>query len=452
MTTDPETAPDPPEPAQPPDRPAPMAVGPAPRRLRIAVVYGRLPFPMMRGDQMTIAHLLAWLAARGHSVDLYTLARDGSLTAAQSTWLARVCRRVHLYDAPRWRQGLGLLTALWRGWPFQVGLFFHAGLARDLRANVAEGSYDIVYGYYLRAAPLLPPGFGSRQPVRCGGAAGTRTAVFLALQLSQTLNTRRLRQAEPNPVKRLVYAIEARRLRRHEARAWAGVTRTVLIGPADRAAVDAACRAEGQPPIDNAIQGAHGTDLRRFHPPVPGEPVPGRIVFSGAMAYRPNVQAVLWFVEGCWPLVLQAAPDATLVIVGRDPGAAVRRLGRRPGITVTGTVPDPAPLIRSAAVCIDPMQAAGGMQNKLIEYLACARPVVATSMANEGIGAPVGTALEVADDPVGFAAEVVALLREPERAARLGRAGRDFVARHWTWEDHFARLEAAFLDTLDGPG
>jgi glycosyltransferase involved in cell wall biosynthesis len=90
------------------------------------------------------------------------------------------------------------------------------------------------------------------------------------------------------------------------------------------------------------------------------------------------------------------------------------------------------------------------MQNKLLEYLAMGRPVVATSAANEGLGATPGRHLVLADDTAAFAAAILALLAEPARAAALGAAGRRLVVEEWTWEAHFLRLEAAFLAALDG--
>jgi glycosyltransferase involved in cell wall biosynthesis len=89
------------------------------------------------------------------------------------------------------------------------------------------------------------------------------------------------------------------------------------------------------------------------------------------------------------------------------------------------------------------------MQNKLLEYMAMAKPVVATSVANEGIGAPPDECLLIEDTPRGFADAVVRLLRDPARSAQLGMAARRYVERHWTWEAHFLKLEQAMLEVID---
>ena len=256
------------------------------------------------------------------------------------------------------------------------------------------------------------------------------------------------RNQRPGPMK-LVYGLEWRLLRRLEARLWRRFSHTLLIGPKDVEAITRACEAEGQPPIEHWRYAAHGTDVGRFRVAAPEERVPGRIVFSGSMLYEPNCQAAVWFVERCWPAIRRAVPGATLYLVGRDPVRELRELDGRDGITVTGTVDDIGAYNRSAEVCINPVRAAGGMQNKLIEYLASGVPVVATSVANEGILAPDGEALLVRDDPEGFVGAVLEILGDPALAARLAAAGRRFVEEHWTWEAHFLRLEGDFRAAVE---
>ena|ERR1700740_3735805 len=114
-------------------------------------------------------------------------------------------------------------------------------------------------------------------------------------------------------------------------------------------------------------------------------------------------------------------------------------------ITVTGEVPDPAEYIARATVCINPVQIGAGMQNKLIEYMACGKAVVTTPVANEGINAISGTHLLEAAGPEAFADAVVALLRNPEMRAVLGRSAREHIQRYWTWEKLFSALESEML-------
>ena len=417
--------------------PSTMRVGHAERRLRVAIACSRNPLPMNYGDQLTVAHLIAFLAARGHEVDLYAVDAGGRPSDVQEQWIREKCRKVFTYSHGRADTVKAALTALPRGLPFQVALFANADQRRDLAARAAE--YDVVYTYYIRSGEVTR-GLG-----RGGGPA-----TFIAYQLSQSLNTRRISENAPNWRYRAFYALEHRLLEAYEARLWQDFTRSVLIGPADVDAVKACCEAQGQPSIDNFVYGAHGGDIDRFAPRSDATPVAGRLIFCGVMRIPTNVQAVQWFARNVWPTVKAEMPSATWDIVGYDPWPEVRALEALDGVRVTGSVPDPAEYVAEAEVCINPMQAGAGLQNKLIEYLASGTATVATSVANEGIRATRGEHLLIADSPDDFAASVLRLLRDPKERARLGRAGRQFAESNWSWESHWLKLEQDFYDAVDG--
>ncbi|MEJ0041063.1 MAG: hypothetical protein WDM81_02005 [Rhizomicrobium sp.] len=226
------------------DLPKAMHVDKASKKLSICVVYGRLPFPMMRGDQLTVAHILAFLAARGHETDFFTLGLDGELSDIQADWLRGSCRELHIYDQSWLSKFTGILSGLVRGVPLQVGMFDNRNLLRDVRAAIEAGKYDLIYVYYLRSAEVIPKGFGQAVETKKNGR---RVAAFLAMQLSQALNTRRIFKNEQNVLRKLLFFFEWQLIRLYEARIWNKFTRSVLIGPATllrskRSAVCFACR------------------------------------------------------------------------------------------------------------------------------------------------------------------------------------------------------------------
>lgn len=418
--------------------PAVMKVDRAERPLRIAIVYGRSPLPMRRADQLTVAHLIAFLSERGHGIDLYAVNAGGQADEADLAWLREKCRDVHFY--PHGKADVArALARVPLGMPTQVGLFSHPQQRADVLA--AADQYDIVYTYYFRSAEIT-------RSIKTANKPG-RPKTFLAMQLSQTLNTQRIASNAPSLPYRLFYNVESRLVAGYESKIWQDFDRAVLIGHSDVEAINETSRRFGRPPMDNVVLCAHGVDTDRFRPREDIEPIPGKLVFSGVMRTPTNVQAVQWFVRNVWPLIHKARPDATFDIVGREPSAEVHALGKVEGVTVVGTVPDTSVPIASAAVCINSMQAGGGMQNKLIEYLGSAKPVVATSVANEGIGATDGEHLLIADKPEDFAAAVLKLLGDADLRARLGKAARDYILSEWTWEAHFLKLEKSFYAALD---
>lgn len=421
-------------------------VEPTARPLRICVVYGRTPLPMRRADQMTVAHLLAFLHARGHEVDLFYIDTGAEASEADRDWLARHTRRSQSFVMDRLSALCGLRRVITNLVPFQVGLFSNPQQRSAVREAVAKNGYDIIYTYYFRSAEITKDlGFpnGTPREQRQGAPAS-----FLAFQLSQTLNARRIAKNAPDLAHKLFYEVESRLVERYEARIWRRFTRAVLIGKSDVEEIKAAGRRRGLPEIDNFVYGAHGTDVKRFRPRDDVVIRPNHIVFSGVMRTPTNVQAVQWFARNVWPLVRNELPGATWSIVGREPTREVMELNGLPGVKVTGTVDNPADLIAEASVCINPMQAGGGMQNKLIEYMASCKPVVATSVANEGILAPDGT-LVIANEPAEFAKAVVHLLRDQTAARAMALRARSYIESHWTWEAHFLKLEENFYVAID---
>jgi sugar transferase (PEP-CTERM/EpsH1 system associated) len=164
------------------------------------------------------------------------------------------------------------------------------------------------------------------------------------------------------------------------------------------------------------------------------------VVFTGAMDYWPNIDAVQWFAAEVFPQLRARFADARFYIVGARPAAAVQALAQLPGVVVTGTVPDVRPYIAHAAVAVAPLRIARGIQNKVLEAMAMATPVVVSPQALEGIEAIPGTDLLLAPDAAAFVANVAALLTEADGA--IGRVARAKVEQLYSWPSNLARIEA----------
>lgn len=409
---------------------------------------------MRRADQITVAHLIEFLSARGHQVDLFCFDgdaqgnSDNAFTADDLAWLEKRCAKVtHVHRSRVGALG-GAFAALVKRQPLQVGWLTSARLARALSAALSSTQYDVLYAYYFRSAETVI------RAMKRSGQAQRLTPTVLAMQLSQTINTLRIRDNATNLATRLVFSLESWLVSRYEARIWQKFDRTALIGPTDVESIASQCRARGLPIIDNWFYSPHGTDIKRFQPRPEISPTPRTVLFAGTLFYPPNIQAAVWLVKAIWPLVRERVPDAQLLIVGRDPAPEVLALESAiAGIKVIGSVPDLSEYMLRAAVCVNPVRAAGGMQNKLIEYLASGRPVVATRVANEGIQAP-ETVVRLADTAGEFAHAVVELLSDSAAAESIGQRARQFALSEWSWEAHWLRLEANLLElaALSGSG
>ncbi len=167
-----------------------------------------------------------------------------------------------------------------------------------------------------------------------------------------------------------------------------------------------------------------------------------RIVFTGAMHYPPNVDAAIVLIEKVLPLVRQRIPDARLDIVGRDPAASLLALAGRSGVRITGFVDDVRPYLDDASVFAAPLRFGAGIQNKLLEALAMELPVVASTLAIDGlrVGATAPPAV-VADDPAVMADSIVEALERVRRDPTPNAAGRAYVESSFRWETSGTRLD-----------
>ena len=195
----------------------------------------------------------------------------------------------------------------------------------------------------------------------------------------------------------------------------------------------------------------NGVDADFFSPanggesPYPaGDPV---IVFSGAMDYWPNIDAVTWFATELLPQIRRDVPDARFWIVGMNPAPAVQALTGE-GITVTGTVPDVRPYIAHADVVVAPLRIARGIQNKVLEAMAMARPVVVSAEAAVGLSARKGEDCEIAQNGEEAVRMVTRLLQDPDVGCAMGAAARRCVVENYSWQAHLARLDVLAKDAL----
>jgi glycosyltransferase involved in cell wall biosynthesis len=188
----------------------------------------------------------------------------------------------------------------------------------------------------------------------------------------------------------------------------------------------------------------NGVSLDDFYPDENAKRSSRTLVVSGKMSYHANVTMVLNLVEDIMPLVWREHPEVHLQIVGKDPHPKIQALGDDPRIEVTGTVPHVRPYLQKAAIAVAPLAYGAGIQNKVLEAMACATPVVCTSQAVSALEVEPGRHLLVADTPQTFAQSITDLLRDETRRAAIGEAGHAYVERHHRWDSIAALLEGIY--------
>ena len=395
---------------------------------RLLFLAHRIPYPPDKGEKIRAWHMLDHLA-NTWEVELGCLVDDprdlGHLPALRARFAHVEAHRLR----GRWQAAARAVTRLRPGLPLSLGWFHHPALAAWVRRGLAERRWDAAMVYSSAMAPYVM-GPGAHRP-------GFRRVLDMVDVDSAKWQAYAAGAAPPM---RLIWAREARTLFALERRAALDFDRTLFVSEAEaRHFVGLAPDCAGK--VDWV---ENGVDLARFDPaeprptPYPAGAVP--IVFTGTMGYRPNIEAVAWFAEAVLPRLRARAQAPSFWIVGANPAPAVQALARLPGVHVTGTVPDVRPYLAHAAVAVAPLAIARGIQNKVLEAMAMARPVVATQAAFEGVRAVPGRDLLVADGAEAFAAAVAAVLDGAH--PRLGEAGRVAVRATHDWAATLRRLDA----------
>jgi glycosyltransferase involved in cell wall biosynthesis len=239
-------------------------------------------------------------------------------------------------------------------------------------------------------------------------------------------------------MRRLFAGIESGKVEDEEVSSWRSVDGCVLTSERESAAVRARV-----PEIQTAVV-PNAVDSNYFRP-LDSPVKPHGIVFTGLLTYRPNVDAVNFFVRDIFPLVRRRHADALFTLVGSGLPRHGSVTGQ--GVFQAGHVEDVRPYLAEGAVVVAPLRIGSGTRLKILEALAMARPVVTTSLGCEGLEVSHGEHLLIADDANAFAAAVVRLLENPAEACAIGRRGRALVERRYRWEQSVAELER-FHDSI----
>ncbi|KRA83497.1 TIGR03087 family PEP-CTERM/XrtA system glycosyltransferase [Altererythrobacter sp. Root672] len=386
----------------------------------------RVPFPPDRGDKIRSHHILKALSNLG-PVYVGCLA-DTATDKAGEMELARVSTG---YCMPARTKPLPLagFEALCAAKPVSLKAFHHYELARWVRRMLATTDIDTIYVFSGQMGQYVPKDWGGRLVVDLVDVDSAKFEAYSA--------------EKPMPM-RWVNTREARLLRVEEARLAAQATHTLLVSEAEAALLASRLPADVQ---GNISALGNGIDATAFNPGrVRAHPAlcegGANIVFTGQMDYPPNVDAALRMIDCIMPRILSSMPEARLHIVGRSPAPELLAKDGVCRSRVWGEVPDVRPFLSGAGVVLAPLTIARGVQNKVLEAMAMARPVVLTTAAATGLPGVDGTHFAVADTDQEIASRALDLLSDRERASRMGAAARDVVVEQRSWRAMLEPLPA----------
>jgi sugar transferase (PEP-CTERM/EpsH1 system associated) len=387
-------------------------------------------------------NLIRSLTARGHRVTLMTLSTGEEDDLAE---LREHCHRVYAYDLPVWRSFYNALTAIPTSTPLQAMYCWQPALAHRSNEIIKNGNkkvpYNVIHIEHLRGAR-----YGLHLKEHLNNLGLQVPLVWDSVDCITHLFNQAAARSQKR-VSRWLTRFELGRTRDYEGYLIGQFDRVLVTSQVDKHALLSLGPEDSTPANISVLP--NGVDLAYFTPDRRLAREDATLVVSGKMSYHANVTMVLFLANEILPLVWERKPEVKLWVVGKDPSSQIKNLAQNPAITVTGTVDDIRPYLRSATIAVAPIQYGAGIQNKVLEAMACGAPVIVTSQAISALEAQPGQDLLVAEEPIEFAETILALLDDRERQRKIGAAGRRYVGQHHNWDHIAAQLEEIYLAAID---
>ena len=391
--------------------------------MKILFLSTWFPYPPNQGSKIRAYHLLRALA-EAHPTALLSF-EDAPVRPEWVEHLGRFCAQIEVVPRQPFERNR---LKTWMGWlsprPSAIVGGYSPEMAAAVRRTVASWEPDLVVALTFVTAP-----YARTADV---GARVVDVDNLLALMLQEEV------QMPGGIARRARRYLAYRKLRAYERQLYLPFDLCLVTSALDRE------RIAGYIPLRQQQVGLvpNGVDLERYRPDL-RQTSRHDLVFTGALTYAPNLDAMDNFLNGIFPMILTSAPDTKLTITGSTAGVPVQSLARNGHVRFTGHVEDVRPVVADAAVCIVPLRRGAGTRLKILEAMALGTPVVSTSKGAEGLEVQAEEHLLIADRPDEFAEQTVRLLRSPQLRERLAANAYALVREKYDWasiRDGFRRL------------
>jgi polysaccharide biosynthesis protein PslH len=401
--------------------------------LNLLFLTPQLPFPPRQGTAIRNWGLIKHLAQR-HAITLLSFTEPDQTPVPAE--LQAVCARVVTVPMPH-RTRADRLRTLFSSQADLARRLWSEDFAHALTTLLRESAFDLVQLEGLELASYLPFLTHQESGVRHTKLLYDAHNAEYLIQRRAFSNDLRLPARWPAALYSLS---QTRRLKKFEAETCCAADGVTCVSKEDAEALQRLAPALKPVIVPNGIDLADYQAQRTSRNIQAG----AKLVFTGKMDYRPNIDAAAWFIEAIWPRIRAVRPETQFFVVGQKPPEKLRRLNGRNGVVVTGAVDDTRPYIAEAAVYVAPLRMGGGTRFKLLEAMALARPIVSTTLGAEGFDVRSGQELLLADTPAEFAAAALKLLDTSTQAEVMALAGLAFARASYDWSVIIPRLEAAY--------
>jgi sugar transferase (PEP-CTERM/EpsH1 system associated) len=389
----------------------------------------RVPYPPNKGEKIRTFHQLALLAKQGHNIHLFAPYDDpGDVSFFDELKQVLHCQaRAFQLPSKPYRMIMGLV----KGDSLSESNFYSHNLQQHFDQFLLVELPDIV----MCSASSMAQYIFNSKTLKTMSRKPTLLMDFMDVDSDKW---RQYAASSRGPM-RWIYQREKKLVAACERKIATEFDEGYLI-----AAAEVALFNQLVTPINNVKVLGNGLDTGAFYPAKNKQRNPAPVfLFTGVMDYKPNVDAVVWFVQTCWENILQLHPDSRFIIAGMNPNKEINRLMAFTGVQVTGFVDDILPYYHQADIFVAPFRLARGVQNKILQAFSCGLAVVSTPMGAEGIACNDQEHLLLATSAEDFLIKIASLIDSPELSARLGSKALSLIEKQYSWESQLEPLVKA---------
>lgn len=375
--------------------------------MKIVFIVSRIPYPLEKGDKLRAYNHLKLLSEK-HEVTLIAL-NEGEIHPDADAVLSRITKRFVVFEIPKLIRILSLFLAVFRKRPFSTAYFYNKLIQINMREVIEEVNPAHIFCQLTRVSEYV-------RDIK-------DKPKTLDYQDAFAKGMERRAAKEPFYL-RWLFRLENKRLKNYETEVFSDFENKIIISKQDRENID-------HPDKEKIVVVPNGVDLDFYKPVVCEKKYD--LLFTGNMAYPPNIESVVFLVNEILPLVKKQKPDVKLLIAGTDPVKRILALQSK-NVEVSGWVDDIRESYAATKLFIAPMQISIGLQNKLLEAMAMKIPCITSELANNALGGTPGKNIIVCVRPNEYAEAILKLLENSEEAERIASAGNEFVKENYSWQ------------------
>jgi sugar transferase (PEP-CTERM/EpsH1 system associated) len=390
--------------------------------MKILFITSQFPFPPDSGWNIRVFNFIRFLSER-HRITLLSFYTEKD-NPANFSELTKYCSEIFNLRRSSSYNSLDLARGLFTSIPFSIWNYRSRKMEKEAEELISSKKFDVIQVEDIHMSQYLPQG--------CSGLK------ILDMHNVESEYLERFSKIETNVFKKYYASLTAKKLKRYEISNSIKYDVCLTVSENDSKTFQLFAHPKSMETVPNGVDPSYFT-------PAEDKAAPSTLLFLGKLDYRPNVDALGYFMEKIWPRIIAKTPEAKFIVVGKDLPENLRNSLKSRNVIFKGYVEDIRKVLSSCAVMVVPLRYGGGTRIKILEALAMGKAVVSTSLGCEGIEIQSGKDILIADTPESFADLVVKVLTDSVLREKIGKKGRELVREKYDWKKITRKLEEIYL-------